>query len=77
MALHPEIEKLEQEVARDAADVAALVNQINVGVRAVERGVFVPDTNGWWCNPKWCEFHDTCPYVNAKRVSVSMSTKED
>lgn len=48
---------------RDQGDVRVLVNRLNKGIEAVEAGVFVPNTSGWWCAPKWCEYWSTCPYV--------------
>jgi small nuclear ribonucleoprotein (snRNP)-like protein len=27
-----------------------------------QRGIFPPNTGGWWCSPKWCGYWDICPY---------------
>ena len=49
---------------RDAADVGALVNRINLAVEAVKKGVFVPaDPSDWRCSKTYCEFFQTCPYT--------------
>lgn len=49
---------------RDADDVGALVNRINLAVEAVKRGIFVPaDPSDWRCSKAYCEYFATCPYT--------------
>lgn len=49
---------------RTKADFGPLVGRINEGIRAVERGVFIPASEGHWkCSARWCEYWETCPYV--------------
>ena len=59
-----ETKHVELRTTRDAGDIHALVNRINVGVEAVKRGVFMPANPTWWgCSKAWCEFYGTCVYV--------------
>jgi len=33
-------------------------------LRAIQTGTFPPcDPTSWMCNPKWCGYYDSCPYV--------------
>lgn len=49
---------------RDEEDLGVLVNRINAGVAAVQRGVFTPtNPENWWCSRNFCEFYGTCVYV--------------
>lgn len=49
---------------RTPGHIDALVERINAGVRAVERGTFMPaPPDAWWCSAQWCEYHSTCKYV--------------
>src|SRR5574341_692712 len=49
---------------RSEADVAALIARFNVAVEATRKGVFVPNTTGWRCSERWCEFWTTCRFVS-------------
>lgn len=53
---------------RDVNDLRALVRRINTAVDGVRKGVFTPAQPGvaWWCAPDWCEYWQTCKYVNPK-----------
>lgn len=49
---------------RDINDVQALLNRFKVSIDCINAGMFVPTSTGSWkCNPKWCGYWGTCPYV--------------
>lgn len=49
---------------RTEADIRVAVNRLNNAIEAVRKGVYLANGPGnWWCSPKWCRFHPTCPYV--------------
>lgn len=52
---------------RDDRDTNAFLAKLETAVSAVERGVFVPDTNGWHCSERWCPYFATCRYVSDRR----------
>jgi hypothetical protein len=58
---------------RDAADRASMLARVEVGMRAVKAGVFLPANpeTDWWCSERWCEFAPTCPYFLGRRGAVS------
>lgn len=57
---------------RTAADVQSLVNRINTAVEAVKRGSFVPANQNYWkCDPRYCEFFSSCPYVRRTKRPTS------
>jgi len=62
---------VKQETTRDDRDVVALVNVLNAGIESVRRGVLMPNTQGWWCDARYCEFWMTCPYVSARRQEAA------
>ena len=35
--------------------------QIRPTIQTIERGVYVPNTNGWHCSPRWCSWWTSCP----------------
>lgn len=52
------------ESKRTQADLDVVVSRINNAISAVRSGVFLANGPGnWWCSPKWCPYHPTCPYV--------------
>lgn len=56
------------ESKRTTADFQALLNRINATLDAIEKGSFPPASPGsWWCNPRWCGYWFSCPYVNSER----------
>lgn len=49
---------------RGPEDYNALANRLNALSGMIVAGNFPPTTPGaWWCDPKWCGYHATCPYV--------------
>lgn len=62
---------------RDQGDFVALVNRVNVILRAIEAGIFPPASPGCWnCSPKWCGYWATCPYINAERLAAAEGNGE-
>lgn len=63
--------------SRSLDDYQALVNRFNAIQQAIAAGNFPPATPGaWWCGPKWCGYHATCPYVNSSPVTVQITIPE-
>ena len=57
-----------QSTRRDADDVAALAQRIDIASKTIEAGLFPPaSASGWWCGASWCQYHSTCKFVNPKR----------
>lgn len=49
---------------RTIDDFNALAHRINAVQAAIDAGHFPPASpDAWWCAPKWCGFHSTCPFV--------------
>lgn len=58
--------------SRDAGDLDALANRINIVTQSIDAGLFPPAPPGaWWCGPKWCGYWTTCPYVNGQRKAAA------
>ena len=56
---------------RDARSFEILASKINVVSAAIEKGVFLPASPGSWkCNPKYCGYFHTCPYVRQSPATV-------
>lgn len=59
-----ELKHIVLDTTRDATDMNALVQRLNVGVDAVKKGVFMPANPTWWgCSQSWCEFFESCVYT--------------
>lgn len=53
---------------RTQADYVALLARVNATLAVIDAGVFVPASPGdWICNPRWCGYWASCPYVNSER----------
>jgi len=53
---------------RTIGDLTALVNRINMAVKLIDAGVFIPtNPSNWWCDSRWCGYFNTCKYVNSNR----------
>ena len=50
--------------ARTSGDLIALVNRINAMLKALEAGVFMPRTEGWWCDSRWCGYWRSCRFIS-------------
>lgn len=53
------------ETTRTEADFRPVLNRVETALKVIEAGAFVPanPSTSWWCSPRWCGFHATCPYV--------------
>ena len=50
---------------RGADDFRALSNRVNAALAVIKAGTYAPANPNWWgCDPRYCGFHATCPYVN-------------
>lgn len=53
---------------RTKEDFAALLRRIEISVKAIEAGIFLPcERANWCCDPKWCGFYPTCPYTRGRK----------
>lgn len=54
---------------RDADDIAAIAQRINIASKTIEAGIFPPASvdSAWWCGASWCQYYSSCKYVNPKR----------
>jgi hypothetical protein len=49
---------------RTTEDCQALLRRIEAACKTLEAGAFPPcNPDDWMCSPKWCGYHDRCPYV--------------
>jgi hypothetical protein len=68
----PEVQHLRSN--RTERDVAVLINRVNAMIRAMRAGIFSPAAVGSWiCGPRFCGFHDTCPFYNAERSAAAVA----
>lgn len=52
------------QTTRTEWDVTLFLRRLEVAMRQLEAGVFPPtDPSNWWCSPRWCGYHERCPYV--------------
>lgn len=55
---------------RTRRDYEIFANRINQFLAAREAGIFPPASpDSWACSPTWCQFWDSCPYVNPQRMA--------
>jgi hypothetical protein len=55
-----------QTTTRAPEDFVALIRQIDQITKSIDAEVFPPaygQMGAWWCSPKWCGYHSTCPAV--------------
>jgi RecB family exonuclease len=53
---------------RTEADFNPMLRRIEAASKALQAGIFIPAREtDWWCNPRWCGYHATCPYVKQSR----------
>lgn len=63
-----------RESTRKIEDFRPFLSRVEVAVRAIERGVFVPaKQTDPLCSPKFCGYFATCPYVK-RPLSVNVAT---
>lgn len=54
--------------SRAVEDFEPLLRRVENAARVIESGSFVPARpDDWWCNPKWCGFYSSCPFVRRRR----------
>lgn len=60
---------------RDADDVAALAQRINIASKVIEAEIFPPASvdSAWWCGASWCQYHSTCRFVNPERRAKELA----
>jgi len=57
------------QTKRDKWDLDSIIHRIKNAIEQLEKGVFPPtNTDNWWCNPKFCGYYQTCPYVNGRKI---------
>jgi hypothetical protein len=56
-----------QVTQRDDRDTDALLAKIQTATALAQAGNFMPNTDGWKCSPKWCQWFSTCRYVSDRR----------
>ena len=71
--VHTKEPKLVQlESTRTRPDFDHVLRRIENASLAIEKGVFTPaPMDSWWCSPKYCGYHASCPYVK-RPVSVTV-----
>lgn len=59
---------------RGPRDFTALAHRVDAQLAAIKAGSFPPASVGaWWCSPRFCGYHSTCPYVNSQPVIVDLN----
>src|SRR5262249_45965547 len=38
-----------------------LEHRVRTNIAAIEANAFVPNTSGWWCSERFCDFWNVCP----------------
>lgn len=69
------VERQELVDTRDTDDFKALANTLNAVEAGITAGIFLPSLqskSAWWCSDKFCPYHASCPFVNAKRVNAAL-----
>lgn len=62
---------------RTLRDYKVLERVINSAIEGIKKGVFLPCERGHWkCNPKYCGYWHTCPYVNHARPIIYIPKKK-
>jgi hypothetical protein len=59
-----------QKSVRTQEHIDAFLARLGRVFEVLDKDVFLPtDPSNWWCNPRWCGYYPTCPYVKG-RVQV-------
>ncbi len=63
----PSYQQIQVEIKDD--DYQALLMRIQMMLNSIAAGNFPPASPGrdWVCNPKWCGYYSSCPYIPAYR----------
>jgi hypothetical protein len=60
------------ETVRTAEDFNPVLRRVENAITVLEKGAFMPAREtDWWCNPKWCGYHATCPFVKQPRRAAA------
>lgn len=63
--------------SRTLQDYKVLEKVINRAIDGIKKGVFLPCERGHWkCNPRYCGYWYTCPYVNQARPIINIPKKK-
>ena len=53
---------------RNEASIVPFAARHQIATELIKAGIFAPVEPGHWiCNPKWCGYWSTCPYVDSER----------
>ena len=56
------------ESSRQQEDIDVTVARLNNAIDGVKAGVFLANgVNTWYCSPRWCRWHPTCPFISKAR----------
>lgn len=58
---------------RTEDDFRPLLNRVEVAVRALEKGVFIPvNPDHWVCSARYCGYWNTCPFVRRPKSIATL-----
>jgi hypothetical protein len=58
------------DVAYNPNEVDAILEfKVRPRLEAIEAGIYVPNTEGWWCSETFCDYWSICPLGAARRQS--------
>lgn len=49
-----------QKAERTERDKAFFIEQVTKVWKAIQAGIFFPNTQGWWCSERWCGYYQIC-----------------
>jgi hypothetical protein len=59
---------------RDMQDIQKYLNRLVPVIASFESGIFLPASdNSWWCDARYCAYHDICQYVRHKETTIGRS----
>lgn len=62
---------------RTAEDLRKWVERANYALMAIAKGVFPPtDPGNWVCDPRWCGYFFTCPYISRRAKDTHIKQGE-
>jgi len=51
---------------RTQENLDRVVRLLDVTIKDIKAGHFMPNPNGWWCSKRWCGYWDRCPYFSGR-----------
>jgi len=51
---------------RNQEDMDRIIRLLDVTIKDITAGHFMPNPNGWWCSKRWCGYWDRCPYWSGR-----------